>query len=486
MNVLFLYSVDEICSFNKPLSEPGQIQFGISYISASLKRRLHQTRLIVLSRILGKRNYSIIDRYFKKFYPTLICFTAVTSEYRFIADIAKYIKNHYPDIYLLIGGTHVSLNPQDILRDEFDALCIGEGEYPTLELVSQLEKGMPPSGIPNLWIKKDSQVEKNPARPFLQDLDNLPFPDREMWQEWIMEGSGLRHMVLLGRGCPFECTYCCNHALKKISSGTYVRFRSADNVVEEIKEIVTQYPKVEEIYLEVETIGISKKWDIELCLKLKHLNATLSKPLTFGVNLRITPNADLESLFAAFKESNFRFINIGLESGSERIRCEILKRNYSNQDIIAAVRLARKYGLKVNFYNLIGIPGETLDDFKETVRMNKICLSDFRYNYIFYPYPGTVLHSICKEKGLLRKELDTAAERCKATLDLPGFTKRQIQTSYLWFDYNFYKGRRPTYKLLASVLASKVRLNSYYRRIKHCRIFQCLRYILRRTYTIGN
>lgn len=484
MSILFIYSVDEIYSFHKPLSEPGQIQFGISYISAFLKRYLHQTKLVVLSRILGRKNYRIIDEYLKKNYPRLICFTAVSSEYRFIADIAKYIKNSYPGIYLLIGGPHVSLNPQDILCDEFDALCIGEGEHPALELVSQLEKGMPPSGIPNLWIKKDSQIEKNPTRPFLQDLDSLPFPDREMWQEWIIEGSGLRHMVLLGRGCPYECTYCCNHALKKISSGTYLRFRSSDNVAEEIKEIVTKYPMVEEIYLEVETIGINKKWDIELCLKLKQLNAALSKPLTFGVNLRVTANAELESLFAAFKESNFRFINIGLESGSERVRREILKRNYSNEDIIAAVRLARKYGLRVNFYNLIGVPGETAADFQETLKMNRKCMPDFCYNYIFYPYPGTLLYSLCKEKGLLKRCPDIEMERSKATLDLPGFRKKQIQKSYLWFDYCFYKGYKPEYKLLASVLALKVRSNYFYRRIKHYRFFQQLRRILKGLYSI--
>lgn len=485
MNILFIYSVDEIHSFAKPLLGWGWLHFGTSYISSFLKKHQHHTRLIVLSRILGKKNYGTVDRYLKKFYPKLICFTAVSSEYHFITAIAKYIKNHHPDIYLLIGGPHVSLNPQEVLSGEFDALCIGEGENPTLELVSQLEKGTSPSGIPNLWIKNGSAIEKNSPRPFLQDLDSLFFPDWEIWQEWIPEGSGSMFPVLLGRGCPFECTYCCNQALRKIASGTYVRLRSADNITGEIKEIVAKYPATENIYLEVETIGINKEWAMQLCSKLRQLNASVnSRPLSFGVNLRIAPNVELESLFAEFKKSNFSFINIGLESGSERVRREILNRNYSNEDVVNTVNLARKYGLKVHLYNMIGIPGETIADFKETVRINRICQPDFHHTSIFFPYPGTALYSLCKEQGLLKKGLDTEMERHKAVINLPGFSKRQIQRSFLWFDYYLYKGRKPAYKLIARVFTLGVRNNYFYRRIKHNWLFKRLRNIVRSVYSV--
>ncbi len=485
MNILFVYSVDEIYSFARPLLGPGWLHFGISYVSSFLKKHRHHTGLVVLGRILGRKNYDIIDKYLEKFHPRLICFTAVSSEYRFICGMAKYIKSRYPAIYLLIGGPHVSLNPQDTESSEFDAICIGEGENPTLELVSQLERGLSPAGVSNLWIKKGgSIVEKNLPRPFLQDLDSLPFPDREIWQEWMPSGTGLTQPVLLGRGCPFECTYCCNHGLRKIASGMYVRLRSADNITEEIKEIAAKYLITENIYLEVETIGVNKEWAMQLCAKLQQLNLTLSKPLSFGVNLRITPKADLEALFAEFKKSNFNFINIGLESGSERVRREILNRDYSNEDIINTVNLARKYGLKVHFYNLIGVPGETVAEFKETVRMNRLCQPDFHYTSIFYPYPGTALHALCKKQGLLKKDLDTEMERHKAVINLPSFNKHQIQRSFLWFDYYLYKGRKPAYKLIARVFALGIRNNFLYRRMKHNWFFKRLRRVVRRLYSI--
>lgn len=483
MNVLFIYSLDDILSPAKPLQNPGQMQFGISYISSFLKAHGHDTKLIVLSRMLGKKNTRMVDEYIRRASPKLICFTAVSTEYRFIANIAKYIKSRYPEIFLIIGGPHASLNAEETVREEFDAICIGEGEYSVLELVSQLEKNIYPSGIHNLWIKQGPEIGKNPSRPFLEDLDSLPFPDREMWEEWTEEGAGPEYPVLLGRGCPFQCTYCCNHALRKLAEGPYVRFRSTDNIVKEIEGIAGRHSTKINIYLEVETIGADKEWAMDLCSKLERINAARNQPILYRTNLRLAPNLDLDPLFAAFKRSNFWCINIGVESGSERVRRHILKRNYSNQEIVDAVGLARKHGLKIYFYNMIGIPGETEEDFKETIKINRICLPDKIFNHIFFPYPGTELYNLCKTEGLLPKVINTELERCQAVLDLPGFTKKRIQKNFVWFDYNVYKGHRPLSKILNKVLVSKFRSNSHlhylYRRLTYFRFFKWLKKILK-------
>jgi radical SAM superfamily enzyme YgiQ (UPF0313 family) len=463
------------------------MQFGISYISALLKKHGNSTKLLVTSKIAGGKNKKIIDKAIKKFFPELICFTSVSTEIRFISDIAKYIKKHYPHIYLLIGGPHASLNPDETINESFDMLCIGEGEYPALELARQLENGEDPSGIQNLWIKKGSRIEKNPQRPFLKNLESLPFPDREMWKEWTDEDIDARLPVLLGRGCPFQCTYCCNHALKNIAEGTYVRFRTPENIIQEIRGLALQYPGKEDFYLEVETIGTSKKWVLELCSGLQELIRTVGRPLYFGTNLRVTPNADFEAIFEAFQKSNFRFINIGLESGSEKVRREILKRYYSNEDIIKTVRLARKYGLKICFYNMIGLPGETMSDFQETVKINRECLPDWHYTSIFYPYPGTHLYEVCKNQGLLEKlPPEHLMERNKAALDLPGFPRKQVQKSFSWFDYYVYKGKRPLPLVLTKVMISVIRSNSYlnylFERITGAGLIKYFRYVLKQKY----
>lgn len=459
MNVLFIYSLNSFASPVKPIRDFESIQFGISYISAVLKQHGHNTALLVLNSVMGrlsKKKIKLIDESMQEFSPQLIGFTTVATEYPFIAEIARYIKQKYPDIYLLIGGPHASLNPAAVLSDDFDALCIGEGEYAVLELVEQLSANKSPSGICNLWFKHGGRIEKNRPRPFLQDIDSLPFPDRDMWLKWVYMPEA-RYSILLGRGCPFQCSYCSNHALRKVSAGKYVRYRSPGNIVEELKETVRKFPLHREVYYEVETVWADKKWALDLCDKLEVFNKSLSSPLTFGVNIRVTPNADFEDFFAALKKSNFRFINIGLESGSERIRTEVLRRRYSNNDIIRTVRLARKYGLKVNILNMIGFPGETPADFEETINVNRTCLPDSSAISIFFPYPGTDLHLLCKEKGLLGNSIESECERSKATLDMPGFTAKQIQKKYEWFDYYVYKGYMPLFKILTNVFIKKLK-----------------------------
>ncbi|MDP8233675.1 MAG: radical SAM protein [Candidatus Saelkia tenebricola] len=432
------------------------MQFGISYISSFLQKYGHRTNLLVLSRLFGRKNTTLLKEYMSNFNPQLICFTAVASEYRFIADIARYIKRHYPHVYLLIGGVHATLNPEEVLLDDFDALCIGEGEKPTLEVVEQLKKKQLPSSVSNIWVKNGSDVEKNLPREFMQKLDDLPFPDRGMWQKWMKRAEPERVSILLSRGCPFSCSYCCNHALRKITQGAYVRHRSPDNIVKEINQILIEFPTIKELYLEVETITSNMDWCLRLCAELTNLNSRLKQPLSFGANIRPTSNANFDILFSVFRKANFRFINIGLESGSEKLRRETLRRNYSNDDIINCVKLARKHGLQVCFFNLIGIPGETLADIKETIEINRICKPDWDFTSIFFPYPGTALHSICKRQGLLKKNLDTRKERQRAVLDMPGLSRREIQRSFKFFHYYVDGILDPNDKRLSWILLLKL------------------------------
>lgn len=461
MKVLFIFSLQNYQYSIKPLQNQEQIQFGLSYLSSLLKSKDHYTDLLVITK--GTKKSFIFD-YIKQMNPEVIGFTAVATEYEFIFSIAKYIKSQFPSIFLIIGGPHTSLNPENVITGPFDALCIGEGEFPILELVEQLKTRKSPSSIQNLWIKKEGKIERNPIREFIQNLDILPFPDRKIWQKWIRYPE-TRHVIFLGRGCPYQCTYCCNHVLKKIAPGNYVRFRSVDNIMRELKKLIIEFPKTKEIYFEIETIGININFAIELCLELEKVNEVIEHKLSYGINLRITPKINFEPLFQALNRANFRFINIGIESGSERIRTQILKRYYSNKDIIDTVKLAKNYGLKVSTYNLIGIPEETFEDFEKTINCNRICLPDWTQLSIFFPYQGTELYNVCREKGLLKYKVDQRMERRRAILNLENFSKKQIQKEFEWFYYKVYRGSRPIYLIILRVFYSKLNSNPSFNRL---------------------
>jgi anaerobic magnesium-protoporphyrin IX monomethyl ester cyclase len=458
MKIMFIYSFEDTESISRPLKSWLAIPFGISYISSVLKADGHQTQLVVLgSNNQWRDNIKILNTFVREFSPNLICVTAVTSQYPFVKKIAGVIKSQWPDKYLVIGGVHATLNPSEVIRDSFDAVCIGEGEYPVLELVAQMEANNIPHSIANLWIKSpDGGIERNSPRPFLQDIDRLPFPDRTIWTSWMKKHPDTELAVLLGRGCPYGCTYCCNHALRKVALGKYVRFRSPENIIKEVAFLLATYPTQSRIYFEVESITLDKAWLLEFCKQLEAFNATIHNFISYSCNFRISPQSIDEKIFLALKKANFLKINIGLESGSDRIRKEILKRDYSNRDFLDITAMARKAGLKMNIYNIIGIPGETYDDYLETVSLNRQCQPDNHTTGIFFPYPGTDLYDICVREGFINIPIDHRLERQQSVIDFPNFSKRQIQKAYTWFNYKVYKGYKPLWWVLMKVLQTKV------------------------------
>jgi anaerobic magnesium-protoporphyrin IX monomethyl ester cyclase len=465
VKILFIYSFESPFSVEKPLGSPMYIQFGISYLSSSLKQSNHDINLLILSRSFGNKNYNILRKKIENFRPKIIGFYSVSSQYKFISDISKFIKSNYPEIFLISGGPHTTLNPDKVINDNFDAICIGEGERPMLELTNMLEKNKFPSNIKNLWIKKGTIIEKNKMAPFYENLDFLPPLDRKIWEEYIDYNpffSDRNISILLGRGCPFRCTYCCNYALSKITEGKYVRFKSPKIIVEEIKSIHEEYPLENSIYLEIESFNANTAWAIELCDEIEKYNKSLDIPLCFGVNIRILADTNFDALFEACKRANILDLNIGLESGSERVRRDILERNYSNYNFENIMNSVKKYGLSYKFFVMIGVPGETNEDFRETVKICRIYQPEKIYLSIFYPYPGTELYKLCKKMNILQEKIDIKMEeRRQVSLNLPSFNKRQIQRSYIWFEYNVYKGYRPRINLIKDIIRNYLSLNSF-------------------------
>lgn len=447
MKIMFVYSVDGIDTSEKPLRSWSQVQFGISYISALLKEHGHETGLLVLGNDKWRKRARLIESHMETFNPDVICFTAVFSQYSFIVKTAAFIRGKWPGRFHVIGGVHATLNPEDVIKGPFDALCVGEGEFPVLELCDQLEGKQAPAGIANLWFKSpDGKISWSATREFMRDLDVFPPPDRDMWKPWIKNDINDEITVLVGRGCPYDCTYCSNHAIRTVSKGKYVRMRSPGNIIRELASLHDSYPQ-RRIYLEAEAIALDKKWAFDFCDELASFNASIGNAISYGCNFRVSPQTMDENLFAAFERANFYKINVGLESGSEKVRREVLKRRYSNDDFLNTVSMARRHGLMVNVYNLIGIPGESIADHMETVRINRICRPDNLCTSIFFPYPGTELYRTCLRQGLINDFVNTTTrERRKAVLDLPGFSSAQIKKAYRLFEKRVYAGRLSWWK----------------------------------------
>ncbi|MDA8326111.1 MAG: cobalamin-dependent protein, partial [Nitrospiraceae bacterium] len=174
MKIMFVYSVDGVDCSPRPLSSWSKVQFGISYLSSMLKANGHETDLLVLGSGKWGKRAGLIRSHMEKFDPAIVCFTAVFSQYPLIEKAAAFIKRNWPEKFCVVGGVHATLDPETVSKGPFDALCVGEGEYPVLELCSQLEGGQVPHGIANLWFKSPGgEISRTGTRDFIRELDSF-------------------------------------------------------------------------------------------------------------------------------------------------------------------------------------------------------------------------------------------------------------------------------------------------------------------------
>lgn len=424
MKILFIYTIINV-PVGYLLKYPA-MQYGIASISALLKKHGHECDLLLVT----EQTYlNDVDNKINRFAPDIIAYTSVSTQFPYIKRLSRHIRVAFPNLFQICGGPHATLASEEaLISADFDAVCVGEGEYPMLELVEKISGEKDYTKIKNLYFIKDNgRILKNELRPFNEDLDSLPFFDRALFENYV-DMDRYPHSVLTTRGCYFNCNYCCNHAFKKIAAGKYVRSRSADNIISEIEELKNKIPTLKYLYIEDETIGLNHKLLDELLPGLKETG------LQFGSNYRIGV-AKLDFM-DKLREANFVKINIGVESGNEWIRRNVLNRRYTNEEIINTYQQAKKLGFRTRSYNLIGLPFETPEMFEDTIEINRIVRPDETTLSIFYPYPQTTLAKMCDELGLIPKD-DTGPikERAQCILDLPYFSKEKIMSYFnAWND----------------------------------------------------
>ncbi|MBF0432642.1 MAG: radical SAM protein [Fibrobacteria bacterium] len=421
MKVLFIYTDINTRGSAKHL------QIGIASLSSVLRQKSVATKLLYLIRY----DFESVKKTIVAFKPDIVAFTSVGTQFRHVVKIAAYVKSTF-DIFAICGGPHVSLVPDVLEQSPFDAICRGEGEFPLAELVEKMSQKENIYAIKNLWFKKDGIIIKNETRPFIDDLDSLPFPDRDIFDyQNVIDSDYGQASFMFSRGCPFNCPYCSNHALRKLAEGKYVRTRSVAEAIQEIRDVRAQYT-FNEVVFDDDTMTINKKW------LMSFLDVYVKKiSIPFEINARVDTmdNEILEKL----KMAGCRKISFGIESGNEELRQRILKRKMTNELIINYFEKAKSLGIKTKSFNLVGLPYENREKFKDTISINAAINPDSLILNVFYPYQGTDLFKLCKEQNWLGPEPETFVERDDTILELPDFSRKEIIHCYKTFGFKVYQ-----------------------------------------------
>jgi len=237
-----------------------------------------------------------------------------------------------------------------------------------------------------------------PALAQLVDLDKQPFPDRELIynEDRILRLSTFK-AFMSGRGCPYKCTYCFNHAYNEMfkECGHVVRKKSVDYMLEELSIVKRNYP-LQLVSFQDDTFIIDKKWVFEFCEKYRR---TIGVP--FVCNVR--PNLVTDEVAAALKAGGCTVVSWSIESGNERVRNKVLCRNVSTEQMDNTASILRKYGIKYRTASVIGVPTETKEDVEETIEANIRASASFSTANIFVPYSGLRLTEHAVQVGLFRK-----------------------------------------------------------------------------------
>jgi len=252
--------------------------------------------------------------------------------------------------------------------------------------------------IPNFWFKNGNKIIKNPVRPLISNLDEIPFPDREIVFRYShIKEDPIKHFIAT-RGCPFNCSYCFNESWAELykGKGKRVRFRSVDNLLGEIKEVVSSSP-TKFIYFQDDTFTLNKNW-------LKEFTKEYSKKINLPFHCHIRPNTIDEEKVQTLEKAGCYSVHIASETADDRLRNEVLKRNMTKEEILNASELLKRYGIKFMLQNMIGLPEGCLEKDLETLELNIECKPDYAWVSIFQPYPGTQLGEYCKKQGVYTED----------------------------------------------------------------------------------
>jgi len=364
---------------------------GMMLISALAKKRGHSTHLVVI----GREN--LLERV-GSLRPDMVAYSASTGEHKYYLEASKAIKANFPHVFTIMGGAHPTFYPECAKDDALDAACVGEGDEAFPELLQALEAGGDIAEIRNIATKTS---QGHGLRPLYEDLDSLPFPDRDLFYGTTEMGKFPLKSFMASRGCPYPCTYCFNHAFRKLyrGMGTIVRRHSVDYVIEEVARVRERYRlDVVKFYDDIFAYRVDE-WLEDFARRYKR---------EIGLPFHCLTRADLmtEDMASLLKQAGCFSISMSIEAGNTHFRNDILKRNMSEEQIVRAFHTCRNHGIRTFSNNIIGLPCATLENELETLDLNLKCKVSYAEFPIFHPYPRTELGDSCIERGMWKGDYD--------------------------------------------------------------------------------
>ncbi|PIQ87317.1 MAG: hypothetical protein COV73_03585 [Candidatus Omnitrophica bacterium CG11_big_fil_rev_8_21_14_0_20_43_6] len=369
------------------IAEPARPPMDLAYMAAVLESMGLECK--IKDYPMEQKGWDAVSADIEHFMPDLLIINTTTPTIEndlLVCDLAKKIN---PPVKTIAKGAHFFVYDREIMNKfkGLDILIRGEPELTIKELAENNDY----SGVSGVTFRRSNEIIRNTDRPFIQNIDELPFPARHLLNNRLYLTPDTKEtlaFITVSRGCPGSCIFCA----AGLVSGSKLRIRSIDNVIQEIEECITKYD-IRNFFFSADTFTWDKQWVIELCTQLTKKNLHIR----WGANSRVD-TLD-EEMAAGMKKAGCYIIGFGAESASQPI-LDRIKKGITVGQIEQAVNLCKKYNVNSFLVFIIGLPWETHDTIKETVKFVKRTAASFIEVNIAYPLPGTVFYNIAKENRL--------------------------------------------------------------------------------------
>jgi len=325
----------------------------------------------------------------------------MTADYLWALGLSQVLKKRYPNKLIIFGGPHPTLVPDIVINEEsVDMICIGEAEESILKLADCIDKKNKNFNVPNLWYKNKGKIIKNELKSLSLNLDDIPFPDYDLFYDKMPSFCRRYPVIIASRGCPFNCTYCANAALRKVfcsGSGNtkYIRQRSVENVIAELRFLKEKY-KIKALIFNDDVFTINSKW---LDYFLEEYRKKINVPFLCITHLKTISQQQANALKAA----NCRLVVVGIQSGSEVFRKKFLNRYESDNDIVNFSKICHRAKLNFSFNHIFNFPYETDLEIEAAVRLYNEARPKIIDTYSLIYSPKTEIVDLAIKAGILKK-----------------------------------------------------------------------------------
>jgi anaerobic magnesium-protoporphyrin IX monomethyl ester cyclase len=328
--------------------------------------------------------------------------------------VANIVKEVDPGILTVVGGPHVTVVPVEFLEDakNVDIAVIGEGEYTMLDIASFFEGHKEISEVQGIAYRKDEAVVLNSPRPFIKNLDDLPYPAYHLVDmEQYLNPKNIEYRsfkdraisMITSRGCPFNCCFCSVY----LHMGKMFRAHSPNYVVNHIEHVVNKY-RAKTIFFEDDNLTFDIKRFEAICDKIIEKNIKFNWETPNGIRADyLTLN-----LLKKMKKSGCQSVFFGIESGDQYILDHVIGKSLKLKDVMKVAKMCKDIGLKTGAFYIIGFPGEKKENMLRTVELALRLKRDFDVGmHLFFATPsyGTRLYEECKKKGYIPENLTPRA-----------------------------------------------------------------------------